>query len=44
VGQKTNSNEGFNRDAHDKKLMSVNDTKQQKSYDSNSGARIGGMS
>jgi hypothetical protein len=44
VKQKANSNEGFNLDAQDEKAKFANDKKQQKLDDSNSGARIGGMS
>jgi hypothetical protein len=42
--QKTNSNEGSNLNAQDGKPMFLNDKKQQKSADGNSGARTGGMS
>jgi hypothetical protein len=41
--QKANSNEGLNLDVQDEKSMFANDKKQQKSADSNSGARTRGM-
>jgi hypothetical protein len=40
--KKANSNEGSNLDAQDEKLIFANVKKQQKSVDSNSGARTGG--